>query len=52
MDIPSTQNWKAMKTMSRKDLNIGTTYHAGSVSRTFSLGIVQPMAIVRKFRAI
>ena len=23
MDIPSTQNWKAMKTMSRKGFNIG-----------------------------
>jgi len=48
MDIPSTQNWKAMKTMSRKGSNIGAADQTDSILHTFSLGVVQPIVTVRK----
>ena len=48
MDIPSTQNWKAKKTMSRKGFNMGAVDQAHSTLRTFSLGVVQATAIVRE----
>ena len=48
MDIPSTQIWNAMKTMSKAGLNIGVADKPDSVFRTFSLGIVQSIVIVRK----
>jgi len=46
MDIPSTQNWKAIKTMSKKGLNMGAD-QAHPTPRTFSLGVVQATGIVR-----
>lgn len=47
MDIPSTQNWKVMKTISRKRLSTGAVDQKNWMFRTFSLGVVQPTAIVR-----
>jgi len=46
MDIPSTQNWKAMKTMSGKGFSVGVLTRLNIC--TFSLGIVQSTMIVRR----
>jgi hypothetical protein len=48
MDIPSTQNWKAMKTMSRKMLNTAVPGQTGSAVLTFSFGVVQSITMRQK----
>ena len=47
IDIPRTQNWKAMKTISRNVLNSGAMDGSDSSFSTFSLGIVQAIVMVR-----